>query len=91
MPGIKGDEFLINTHKKFPKIVKIMLTGQADEEAVNRASLQLVEMERLSELGQVPQSELKWAKMELQSVETDARLAELDLSLIQLKLQDKSE
>ena len=37
MPGMKGDEFLIRVHQKFPKTVKIMLTGQADEEAVKRA------------------------------------------------------
>lgn len=37
MPGMKGDEFLIEVHKRFPKIVKIMLTGQADEIAINRA------------------------------------------------------
>ncbi|MEG3939722.1 MULTISPECIES: response regulator [unclassified Microcoleus] len=37
MPEMKGDEFLIRVHRKFPKIVKIMLTGQADEKAVKRA------------------------------------------------------
>ncbi len=37
MPGLKGDEFLIKVHKKFPKIVKVLLTGQADEDAVKRA------------------------------------------------------
>ncbi len=37
MPGIKGDEFLIEVHKKYPDIVKIMLTGQADEAAVQNA------------------------------------------------------
>lgn len=37
MPGMKGDEFLVRVHQKFPNIVKIMLTGQADEEAVKRA------------------------------------------------------
>jgi DNA-binding NtrC family response regulator len=37
MPGIKGDEFLIQVHKKFPGIVKIMLTGQADSEAIERS------------------------------------------------------
>ena len=37
MPGQKGDEFLIEVHKKFPKIVKVMLTGQADENAINNA------------------------------------------------------
>jgi DNA-binding NtrC family response regulator len=37
MPGMKGDEFLIKVHQKYPRIVKLMLTGQADEEAVKRA------------------------------------------------------
>jgi CheY-like chemotaxis protein len=37
MPGMKGDEFLIKAHQTFPHIVKIMLTGQADEEAIERA------------------------------------------------------
>ncbi len=40
MPGIKGDEFLIKVHKKFPKIVKIILTGQADEKAIQIAQKQ---------------------------------------------------
>lgn len=37
MPGKKGDEFLIEVHKKFPDIVKVMLTGQADEKAIENA------------------------------------------------------
>jgi CheY-like chemotaxis protein len=37
MPGIKGDEFLTQVHQKFPNVVTIMLTGQADETAVERA------------------------------------------------------
>lgn len=37
MPGMKGDKFLIKVHQNFPKIVKIMLTGQADESAIKRA------------------------------------------------------
>ncbi|MFM9263697.1 response regulator [Tychonema sp. BBK16] len=37
MPGIKGDELLIRIHKEHPKIVKVMLTGQADTAAVERA------------------------------------------------------
>ena len=37
MPGIKGDEFLIKVHQKFPSIVKVMLTGQANQDAVRRA------------------------------------------------------
>jgi CheY-like chemotaxis protein len=31
MPGMKGDEFLLNMDLKYPKAVKILLTGQADE------------------------------------------------------------
>jgi CheY-like chemotaxis protein len=37
MPGMKGDELLIRIHEQFPKVVKILLTGQADEVAINRA------------------------------------------------------
>lgn len=37
MPGTKGDEFLIQIHQRFPKVVKVMLTGQADETAIERA------------------------------------------------------
>lgn len=37
MPEMKGDEFLIEVHQKYPQIVTVMLTGQADETAVERA------------------------------------------------------
>jgi CheY-like chemotaxis protein len=37
MPGVKGDEFLIEVYQRFPDIVTIMLTGQADESAIERA------------------------------------------------------
>lgn len=37
MPQVKGDKFLIDLHKKYPQTVKIMLTGQADPEAVQNA------------------------------------------------------
>src|SRR5262249_34961423 len=37
MPGIKGDELLIQIHKKYPNIVTIMLTGHANEEAIDNA------------------------------------------------------
>ena len=37
MPGVKGDEFLAQVHQKFPEIVMVMLTGQADEKAIERA------------------------------------------------------
>jgi DNA-binding NtrC family response regulator len=36
MPGIKGDEFLILVHQKYPQVIKVMLTGQADEISVER-------------------------------------------------------
>ncbi len=36
MPGIKGDKFLIQVHQKYPQIIKVMLTGQADEESVEQ-------------------------------------------------------
>jgi CheY-like chemotaxis protein len=34
MPGMKGDEFLLEIDLKYPKIVKVLLTGQADEALV---------------------------------------------------------
>jgi CheY-like chemotaxis protein len=37
MPGIKGDEFLTQVHQRYPRIVTVMLTGQADEAAIERA------------------------------------------------------
>ncbi|MGE5656701.1 MAG: response regulator [Actinomycetota bacterium] len=40
MPGIKGDEFLIRVHEKYPQIVKVMLTGQASESAIERVKKQ---------------------------------------------------
>lgn len=40
MPGMRGDEFLITVHQQFPNIIKILLTGQADESAIERARLE---------------------------------------------------
>lgn len=37
MPQIKGDEFLIEAHRRFPRVVKIMLSGHADPAAVDNA------------------------------------------------------
>jgi DNA-binding NtrC family response regulator len=37
MPGKKGDEFLIDLHKRSPHTIKIMLTGHTEREAVERA------------------------------------------------------
>jgi DNA-binding NtrC family response regulator len=39
MPGIKGDEFLIRIHKKYPQIVTILLTGHADDDAIKNAMI----------------------------------------------------
>ena len=40
MPGMKGDELLIKIHHKYPQIVTVMLTGQADKEAIERTKLE---------------------------------------------------
>lgn len=37
MRGMKGDELLIEVHRKYPNTLKIMLTGQANAEAINNA------------------------------------------------------
>jgi len=37
MPGMKGDEFLTKVHEKYPRIVKVLLTGQADELAIENS------------------------------------------------------
>lgn len=37
MPNIRGDEFLATVHQHFPKIITVMLTGQADAAAIERA------------------------------------------------------
>lgn len=37
MPGKKGDEFLRQVHEKLPDVVTILLSGQAQPEAVERA------------------------------------------------------
>lgn len=36
MPGRRGDEFLIELHRKRPRIRAMLVTGQADEEAIRR-------------------------------------------------------
>lgn len=36
MPDMKGDELLSKVHKKFPNMAKIMLSGQADTDAIVR-------------------------------------------------------
>jgi CheY-like chemotaxis protein len=39
MPGVRGDEFLVAVHERFPKVVKILVTGQADQAAIDNATV----------------------------------------------------
>ena len=34
MPGMKGDTFLLNVDLKYPRVVKVLLTGQADQKSI---------------------------------------------------------
>ena len=36
MPGMKGDEFLLDIDLKYPRVVKVLLTGQARQESVDK-------------------------------------------------------
>ncbi len=40
MPEMKGDDFLIKAHAKFPHVLTLMLTGQADNEAIEKTKNQ---------------------------------------------------
>jgi DNA-binding NtrC family response regulator len=40
MPGVRGDDFLIAVHARYPEIITVMLTGQADEAAIERVRRQ---------------------------------------------------
>lgn len=40
MPNVRGDEFLTQVHERFPEVITVMLTGQADETAIERARQQ---------------------------------------------------
>lgn len=35
MPGMKGDKFLLQIDLKYPRVVKVLLTGQADQKSVD--------------------------------------------------------
>lgn len=37
MPGTRGDEFLALVHQRYPAIACMLLTGQADADAIERA------------------------------------------------------
>lgn len=41
MPDMKGDELLAKVHGKFPKMAKIMLSGQANPEAIARVKAEV--------------------------------------------------
>ncbi|UZE96034.1 response regulator [Alkalimarinus alittae] len=38
MPKVKGDALLIALHEKYPRVVKIMLTGHADPDVIERVN-----------------------------------------------------
>jgi len=40
MPGMKGDQLLIEVHRRFPQAAKVMLSGQVDQQAVDRVRRQ---------------------------------------------------
>lgn len=40
MPGMKGDQLLIEVHRRFPHAAKVMLSGQVDQTAVERVRTQ---------------------------------------------------
>lgn len=63
MPNIKGDEFLIQVHRRFPEVVTVMLTGQADAAAIERARQQANLYACISK---------PWTEQELQQVITTA-------------------
>jgi CheY-like chemotaxis protein len=41
MPSIRGDQFLIEVHGKYPDFIKIMLTGQVDAGTLDRLQQEL--------------------------------------------------
>jgi CheY-like chemotaxis protein len=59
MPGVRGDEFLIQVHQRFPQVAKVLLTGQADEQAIERARREA----RLTALLHKPWSEQELAEV----------------------------
>ena len=35
MPGMKGDKFLLEIDLRYPRVVKVLLTGQADQNSID--------------------------------------------------------
>lgn len=48
MPDMKGDELLIEVQKRHPRAIKLMLTGQVDEEALKKMQTEVQLYSRLS-------------------------------------------
>lgn len=68
MPGMRGDELLVRVHSRHPGTIKVMLTGQADPQALERARSEA----HVSGLLHKP-----WSREELLSL-IEARLTALD-------------
>jgi len=86
MPGIKGDELLKRIHVISPKTLKIMLTGQADLEAVGNA----ISYARLYRYIPKPWHDkdlILTVKEAVHSYFKDKQLAEQNLQLMQMNLE----
>nr|WP_321400304.1 diguanylate cyclase [uncultured Desulfobacter sp.] len=83
MPGIKGDELLINIHNKLPKVKKIMLTGQSDIDGIRQAINQ-AELYRFLEKPWSNEDMILTIKSALTAYDQEARLENKNRELIQL-------
>ncbi len=68
MPGMKGDEFLLEAHRRYPEVQSIIVTGHADPASVERV---------LSEANTKRVIRKPWAREELIEA-VDLCLANLD-------------
>ena len=96
MPKMTGDKLLTRIHKLSPKTVKIMLTGQADIDAISRA-IRYADLYRyISKPWQVDDLKLTVKEavnsylLEYQIIEHTDKLEETNFSLVKLN-QDKNE
>jgi diguanylate cyclase (GGDEF)-like protein len=81
MPGMAGDELLIQIHALYPQILKIMLTGQSSVEAVGKA----INLANLYRYIAKPWSEpdlVLTVKEALRSYEQEQQLAHQQLALL---------
>lgn len=90
MPGMKGDEFLVQVHRRNPNILKILLTGQANAEAignaVNRANLYryIAKPWEETDLSLTVKEALRCYDQELQLEEQNQALRKINSELAQL-------